>query len=169
LSEDEGEIYSIVMKCLGNNMFHCLGVDNILRLGHIRGKFSGRGRRDNTISPGSWILVGIRAWDTGKVSASGKTKLPECDLMEVYNEQEKSRLRDTVTEDWNVLISNDNSRKGVDSKLEMMTDDIFHFTTDKEIEVEQILTDMKSDKTEKIKLTDDIIDGDDEIINFDEI
>ena len=169
VSEDEGEIYSIVTKCLGNNMFQCLGVDSVLRLGHIRGKFSGRGRRDNTITAGSWVLVGIREWDAGKLSAKGKVKLPECDLMEVYNDHDKSRLRDTVAADWNVLIIDEAKRKGgTDAEN---TEDVFHFTTDREIELEQLIDDMKSDKIGKVTLTitEGDKDGEEEIINFDDI
>ena len=29
----------------------------------MRNKFRGRGKRDNTVSPGTWVLIGIREWE----------------------------------------------------------------------------------------------------------
>ena len=101
ISEDEGEIYAIVTKLLGNNMFHCYCIDDVDRLGHIRGKFTGRGKRENMIAPGTWVLIGIREWDMDKiseVSKDKKKKLSQCDLLEVYSESDKDRLKDTVVE-----------------------------------------------------------------------
>ena len=88
VSEDEGEIYAIVTKMLGNNMFHCFCIDGSIRLGHIRGKFTGRGKRDNMVDSGKWVLIGLREWDSGSASAatSTKAKLQQCDLLEVYQE-----------------------------------------------------------------------------------
>ena len=63
ISEDEGEIYAIVTKMLGNGMFHCHCIDGTIRLGHIRGKFTGRGKRDNLVESGKWLLIGLREWD----------------------------------------------------------------------------------------------------------
>ena len=83
VSEDEGEIYAIVTKMLGNNMFHCFCIDGSIRLGHIRGKFTGRGKRDNMVDSGKWVLIGLREWDSGSGSAiaSTKSKLQKCDLL----------------------------------------------------------------------------------------
>jgi len=104
VAEYDGEIYSIATKMLGNNMFHCVGVDNITRLCHIRGKFSGRGKRDNIINAGTWILIGIREWDNNK---KDEKKIPHCDLLEVYSDFDKQRLKDSVSERWEILIAND--------------------------------------------------------------
>ena len=59
VSDDEGEVYAIVTKMLGNNMFHCYCIDDTIRLGHIRGKFTGRGKRDNMVEGGKWVLIGF--------------------------------------------------------------------------------------------------------------
>ena len=88
ISEDEGELYAIVTKLLGNGMFHCHCIDDTLRLGHIRGKFSGRGKRDNMVEAGKWVLIGLREWDvpSEKTSMSLTTaskKIQQCDLLEV--------------------------------------------------------------------------------------
>ena len=66
LSIDVCEVYAMVEKILGNSMCHVLCIDNVTRLCHIRGKFRGRGKRDNTLVNGTWILVGLREWDIDK-------------------------------------------------------------------------------------------------------
>lgn len=107
LSEDECEIYAQVTKTLGNGMCHVICIDGITRLCHIRGKFRGRGKRDNTINNGSWILAGLREWEMDKKS-DGK-KLQNCDLLEVYDSSDKEKLKKTVTNiSWSEFIKNDN-------------------------------------------------------------
>ena len=87
LSESEEEIYGSVTKLLGNGMFHATDTNNKERLCIMRQKFKGRGKRDNTVSVGSWVLIGIRIWEGGSCSK------PKCDLLEVYNDIEKAKLR----------------------------------------------------------------------------
>mgnify|MGYP003351294470 CR=1 FL=1 len=108
VSEDEGEIYAIVTKMLGNGMFHCHCIDGVIRLGHIRGKFSGRGKRDNMVDGGKWVLIGLREWDKDtNPNPNPKQKLQQCDLLEVYNDFETDKLKTTVNQDWSVFIAND--------------------------------------------------------------
>jgi initiation factor 1A len=107
ISEDDCEVYAQVTKTLGNGMCHVICIDEITRLCHIRGKFRGRGKRDNTINNGSWILVGLREWELEKKS-DGK-KLQNCDLLEVYDNSDKEKLKKTVTNiSWSTFIQNDN-------------------------------------------------------------
>lgn len=87
LSESELEIYASVTKLLGNGMFHASDIDNKERLCIMRQKFKGRGKRDNTVAIGSWVLIGIRDWEGGGCSK------PKCDLLEVYNDVEKAKLK----------------------------------------------------------------------------
>lgn len=151
ISEDEGEIYAIVTKMLGNGMFHCFCIDGEARLGHIRGKFSGRGKRDNMVEPGKWVLIGLREWDIGSDKASSTTikkeKLQKCDLLEVYSDTDKIRLKETVVEDWNVLESNDVSRTTKD--LETGDTEIL-FASEKDEDRERLAAEMESATTEKI-------------------
>ena len=58
ISEDECEVYAMVEKMLGNGMCHVLCHDGLTRLCHIRGKFRGRGKRDNTVENGACYLSG---------------------------------------------------------------------------------------------------------------
>jgi initiation factor 1A len=89
---DEDEIYACVMKVLGNGMCHVLCVDNKTRLCIIRSKFRGRGKRDNTLGMGTYVMVGKRSWET-----SIEDKLDKCDLVEVYTTNEVKKLKDSVS------------------------------------------------------------------------
>lgn len=165
VSQDEGEIYAIVTKMLGNNMFHCFCIDNVDRLGHIRGKFTGRGKRENTISAGTWVLIGIREWDLnkiGEVSNDKKKKLPQCDLLEVYSETDKERLKDTVDEDWSKLNSNDATK----IQAEQVNDNLFQFATDRDIERDRLIEEMNSTTATRVTLNVEEIE---EEVNIDDI
>jgi len=114
LSEDVCEVYAQVTKTLGNGMCHVICIDGVTRLCHIRGKFRGRGKRDNTINNGSWILVGLREWELDKKS-DGK-KLQNCDLLEVYDSSDKEKLKKNVTNvSWSTFIQNDNIFGNIDT------------------------------------------------------
>lgn len=83
---DEAEKYAIVSKMLGNGMCYVRLLDGSGgsdRLCIIRNKFKGRGKRDNILDQGSWVLVGMREWSS---------KQDTCDLLEVYNANERDRL-----------------------------------------------------------------------------
>uniref|UniRef100_A0A6C0IRZ0 S1-like domain-containing protein n=1 Tax=viral metagenome TaxID=1070528 RepID=A0A6C0IRZ0_9ZZZZ len=151
---EEGEEYAIVTKMLGNNMFHCHCIDNTSRLGHIRGKFAGRGKRDNMISCGTWVLIGVREWDLDKQQdTSGKGKLQQCDLLEVYTESDKDYLKDTIDADWIILINNDVTRnKTPNDNGNNLDDDAFKFVTEKDMDRQRFIEEMKSEATEKISL-----------------
>ena len=80
LPESDDECFAIVSKMLGNGMCHVniSYQNNILKniVCHIRGKFRGRNKKANFVSPSSIILVGLRTWEKD-ISA--------CDLMEIYS------------------------------------------------------------------------------------
>lgn len=88
LSTSPFEKYGVIIKLLGNGMFYV--VTDIAKeeqphlLGHIRKKFKGRSKRDNTITLGSVILVGLRDWE--------EPNFKECDLLEVYDANEVRQL-----------------------------------------------------------------------------
>lgn len=105
LSNDECEVYAQITKVLGGAVCHVSDSEGKLMLCHIRGKFRGRGKRDNFVGNGTWVLVGLRDWASKE---SSKKKLEECDLLEVYNEQDKERLKNTVTTiNWSLFVTND--------------------------------------------------------------
>ena len=162
ISNDDNEKYAIVTKMLGNGMFHCHCIDNIQRLGHIRGKFSGRGKRDNIVVVGGWILVGLREWDTGSGTGDSKKKMQQCDLLEVYSDSDKERLKDTVSENWSILTSQDVT-KVQDS------DDVVSFGTEREFERDRLIAEMSSVATARITLDTDASERVEEEINIDDI
>ena len=124
ISRDKLEVYSVAVRAYGNAMFEVLCVDNIKRLCHIRGKFKGRGKRDNFISVGTYLLVGLREWES-QDDLIAQNKLPNCDLISVYSDQDKDRLKSDESHiDWDVLKTMEESQKVVKS----VTD--FDFTQD---------------------------------------
>lgn len=157
VSEDEGEIYGIVIKMLGNNMFHCHCMDGTIRLGHIRGKFTGRGKRDNMVECGKWVLIGLREWDISEKSSS--KKMQQCDLLEIYSDADKLRLRESVLENWKLFDSNDSFRTENE-------DDII-FGSDRDFERDNLIREMNSSASERIVLN--IEEKDEEEINFEDI
>lgn len=97
--EDECECYGIVSKMLGNGQIEVLCADDKPRLGIIRNKFSGRNKSSNLIGPGSWVIIGLRSWETPKPN-----KLEKCDLLEIYTHQERSRLIQECKTNLSVLL-----------------------------------------------------------------
>lgn len=86
VAADEAEKYAVVSKMLGNGMCYVRLLDGSGggdKLCIIRNKFKGRGKRDNILDSGSWVLVGLRDWSS---------KQDTCDLLEVYNDGERDRL-----------------------------------------------------------------------------
>ena len=95
-SESPLEEYACVLKNHGN------GLGIITHTGqelfcHMRGKFTGKNRRQNDITVGSWILVGMRDWEK---------EAKNCDLLAVYDRDEKSELRSLPGINLKILIKN---------------------------------------------------------------
>lgn len=161
-SQDPNEIYAIATKMLGNNMFHCHCIDNKVRLCHIRGRFGGRNKRDNIISAGTWILVGLREWEND--SSGSSKKLQQCDLLEIYSGISKERLKELEDYDWSILNANDLSK--VDNTLTESEDD-FKFMTDRDEEILRLNEEMKSNTSKRITMIEDQNEDEDEEIDID--
>lgn len=149
-SQDPNEIYAIATKMLGNNMFHCHCIDNQVRLCHIRGRFGGRNKRDNVISAGTWILVGLREWEN--MTSTSSKKLQQCDLLEIYSGISKERLKELEDCNWSILNSNDLSK--VDTATVENEDD-FKFMTDRDEEIMRLNEEMKSNTSKRITMIQD--------------
>ena len=98
--QDEGEMYAVVSKLFGNCMCKVMCYDGYNRLCIIRKKFTGRRKTDNIVSAGSVLLVGLQSYGAIKPTASVNSSsnksdnhLPRCDLLYVYTDQEKEKLR----------------------------------------------------------------------------
>ena len=115
VSQSKEEIYAYIVRLLGNSMCLVKCVDGYERLCHIRGKFTGRSKRENALSQGTWVLIGLRQWDAEKEFASkvSKTekKIQKCDLLEIYSasEREKLRVQEKIFQD---LVTEGNNSDG---------------------------------------------------------
>ena len=90
--KESGEQYAIVQKHLGNCMCMVFCSDGYSRLCIIRKKFTGRRKTDNNISSGSVVLIGLHDYSSSTENESAKD-VKRCDLLYVYSDQEKERLR----------------------------------------------------------------------------
>jgi initiation factor 1A len=94
-----GEVYAVVTKMLGGSICEVLCIDGITRQCIIRRKFSGKGKRDNWLCRGKWILIGLRDWEN-------KSKAKEtCDLLEVYSDNDKEKLIKNSKENFRIFLS----------------------------------------------------------------
>ena len=86
---EEGEIYGVVTKCLGNGQLMIfLNGNKGERMCKIRGKFNKKNK--DVISVGSWVLVAEQDYST---------KQTHCDLLEIYTSPEIKKLKD-MRNDW---------------------------------------------------------------------
>ena len=125
-------------------MVHVHCIDDGMRLCHIRGKFTGRRKRDNFVTIGGWVMVGLRECDDAIVTAASHAsgqKLAGCDLLEVYSSSEKEQLKSNVDEKWSILMSHDTSSlvRGEDKKEEDV-----RFTTEHEEDLDALLLETKA-------------------------
>jgi len=87
--EDEAEKYGIVRKIFGGSICEVYCHDLVTRQGIIRGKFRGKGKRNNIITSGTLVLIGLRDWAT----ESKSDKLQQADILEVYSSFELDQLK----------------------------------------------------------------------------
>ncbi len=137
MSKDENEIYAQVRKMLGNGMCEVLCADNVSRLCHIRGKFRGRGKKDNFITSGTILLIGLREWESGEVKHG---KLPNCDLLEVYSDSDKVSLKKNSDINWALFTSEfaSSSAKKLDDELDFMDESTLEYRELMENEIANI-------------------------------
>jgi hypothetical protein len=72
-------------------------IDHKTRRCVMRSKFTFRGKAENNLSVGTMILVGLRDWE---VRHTGKER---CDLLEVYSQNEKERLKQYESCDFSAI------------------------------------------------------------------
>lgn len=164
------EIYAYILRVLGNSMCMVKCVDGYERLCHIRGKFTGRSKRENALSQGTWVLVGLRQWDANKDFASKASKteknVQKCDLLEIYSssEREKLRVQEKIFQD--VVVDGSNSDNTNDSDDEFKTNNAVEFKDQKTLEYQEIIA--QGGKLSKLRTSsyesiyEDISDSDDD-------
>lgn len=109
LAEEEGEIYAVVTKLFGNGMFSANDPDGKERLCIMRNKFRGRSKRDNSVCLGTWVLIGEREFES--------CPKPKHDLLEVYSDIEKQKLKNSGNPIFAQLRSDfDNKKETIDEE-----------------------------------------------------
>jgi len=168
VSQCKEEIYAYIMRLLGNSMCMVKCFDGYERLCHIRGKFTGRSKRENALSQGTWVLVGLRQWDADKEFANKASKtqknIQKCDLLEIYSssEREKLRVQEKIFQD--VVVDGSNSDNTNDSDDEFKTNYTVEFKDEKTLEYQEIIA--QGGKLAKMNISsyqsiyDDITDSD---------
>jgi hypothetical protein len=157
ISSEPAEVYAQVTKLYGGKLCQVTTLDGIEMICHIRGKFSGRGKRDNFIENGTWMLVGKREWEK-----EYDGKLLNCDVIEVYNDTDKTKLKNNITTvNWGRFISNDARIFGEEDN-----DVGFSFGDEKTLEYQSLIeAHIKASKAGEASIIDtddgDIIDVDD--------
>ena len=149
VAEEEGEKYAIVTKMVGNGCnVHC--EDGVIRLCIIRGKFQGKGKSTNIISCGSWLLVGLRDWESVKEGS-----IPKCDLLEVYTHVDKERLKSySTTVNWSVLTENDvTNMEKINGQAKTETQ--VHFMTEKEQDYLNTMEEAQKAPSEKVDFSNE--------------
>ena len=161
VSQCKEEIYGYILRLLGNGMCMVKCVDGYERLCHIRGKFTGRSKRENALSQGTWVLIGLRQWDADKEFALKTSKIPgksiqKCDLLEIYTPAEREKLR--VQE--KIFQENADENSGGDSDDEFrMSKQTVEFKDQATLEYQEIIE--QGGKLSRMKKTSyhDIYDG----------
>ena len=124
VAQEESEKYAIVRKICGGNRCDVFCDDAVSRKGIIRGKFTGRNKRNNVIQPGTIVLVGLRDWATNK-----EGKMEDCDVLEVYSALEVDQLKQRPTFPTDFLNTSMRDMFG-ESKAAAKTDEFLFTSTD---------------------------------------
>jgi hypothetical protein len=168
LIEEEGELYAQVTKIYGGTSCQVVTLDCTEMLCHIRGKFSRpRGKRDNFIGNGVWVLVGKREWEKDDIKG---IKISNCDLLEVYNEKEKILLKNNVTNvNWSTFINYDYKMLG-NANVTNNAENGFEFGDEKQQEYQELLNaQIATNSVIGDEGTSNIINDDGELIDVDDI
>lgn len=165
--EYDGELYAVATKMLGNCMFHAYGMDNNKYLVQIRGKFTGRYKRDSYINTGSWVLIGAREFCANTdVKKAKNDEFIKADLLEVYNDDDKRRLENTVAADWHILNNNDPTKQ-ILKNVNDDYDDGIKFASAQDVEDQELLELMKIKKLETVTLNSNSNSNEDQGTSYD--
>lgn len=158
LAVEEGEIYGVVTKLFGNGMFSVNDPDGKERLVVMRNKFRGRGKRDNVVVMGGWVLIGERDFESC-------TK-PKHDLLEVYTDSEKIKLKATN----NPIFSKLKSEYDTDASIDVSESNNIHFTNHSDEQYNKMDSLIKTSDTNTIKTISMEGDGEEDVdVDVDDI
>jgi initiation factor 1A len=155
VAENEDEIYAICTKMLGNCQIEVMCLDGRLRLCFIRKKFTGKNKHNNIIRVGTWIMCGLRSWESSSTS-----RLEKVDLLEIYTDIEKDKLMQTTNTNFAVLKKQEHELFTLNNDGNDNLDNIVDFTNhDDEGSMEMLP--KKNETSSGLNLDDDEIDFDD--------
>jgi len=165
IAMEDGEVYAAVIKIFGGSRCLVVGMDKVERACIIRGKFRGGQRRDNTLVPGKLILIGDRDW----TSTTEKTdKLRECDLLEVYSDIDKERLKKSETKvDWSFANIGDGIKSSSSSVLQ--EEDILFTKDTTQDDYAEMMKAKITAEAKGVKMTTIAFDTDDGKVDIDDI
>ena len=100
-SENASELYACITKNYGNRMDVITQKDGTTLSCRLAGKFKGRNKRNNIVSVGCWVLIGLYDWEKDPKN---------CELLYIYEKNEIDELRNWPGIDWKYLniASNNN-------------------------------------------------------------
>lgn len=175
LKQDPSEMFAVVSKMLGGGKCYVECEDGNRRLCIIRGKFRGYHKRDNIVAITTWVLVGLREFESSKNNNinntltspnADTTKYDNCDLMEIYTDLDKKNIREFSETIYRTLMEksvtgvdrNHNNSTNNNNKDSMDEDDCgFEFTMDDQEEQYNTLMKTKA-KAAPVKNTVVVMD-----------
>jgi len=93
-AESAEELYACITKNYGNRFDVITQKDGQTLSCRLAGKFKGRNKRNNIISLGRWVLVGLYEWEK---------EVKSCELLYIYEKTEIDDLRNLPGLDWKHL------------------------------------------------------------------
>ena len=153
--ESEFEVFAVTTKMFGP-MCEVFTNDGKTYKCHIRGKFKGRSKRNSIIAIGTILLVGFRDFE----APNFKT----CDVLEVYDKEEVTRLQKIPGVDIRELLTKSMSFENHgSSSLSATSDGLFDFSNEIAEDPEPAIKPQSRPTEELVRIDED------EFIAFDDI
>jgi initiation factor 1A len=168
ISKQADEVYAIVTCLLGGNKCQVMTLQQKMMLCVIGGKFYKR----EFVRKGTWVLVGLREWDNSTTTTISNKKQQQCDLLEIYNEQNKIDLKNIVVDvNWKIFLDVDNNNNNNQKNNNNNTnddDDFIEFSNQENDSYKQLMEQqINSLTTSTIKILQQ--EEEEEEINIDDI
>ena len=128
------EKIACVTKMFGNGMCEIYTAENIRLVCHIPGKFRGRNKRNNLLTPTSVVLVGLREWERPSKN---------CDLLTLYEDSHINQLKNIPNIDMKNIIKLRNA-SAMDANKNTNDDNIEFGYDDKDEEEKKVASISKN-------------------------
>lgn len=151
--KEEGEFYAYVNKMYGNGMCNVVDMNTREYLCVIRGKFRGKNKKHNKLEIGTWVLVGLRSWESATNSSAKKDEKLTCDLLEIYTKEEIERLKASVRGNWKTTCDEIGGGGGAGGGGEESGDNVVFSSNDDVFEYEAMMKAEAAGATTSKKLS----------------